>query len=76
MVWDYAKEKDLVIQAHKNEVQCLEMDYMGKVLVTAGRLGTLFRLYSPQTGEFIHEVRRSYENGTIRGLSFNLSCEL
>lgn len=64
------------IQAHENPIRNLDMDFYGKVLVTASDQGTKLRVWDVVTGEKLTEVRYSISNSIIKSLAIDLSTSM
>ncbi len=63
--------KKRVINAHANIIKCIKLNYKGDKLATASLKGTLIRIFSTETGEKLKELRRGYDNASIRSIDFD-----
>jgi len=54
-----------VIVAHENNIALLALNKDGSMLATASTKGTLIRLFNPETGDKLHELRRGSDEATI-----------
>jgi WD40 repeat protein len=59
------------IQAHKNSLAFISLNYDGKLLATASDKGTLIRLWNTITGDLIKEFRRGIDHVSITNIFFN-----
>jgi hypothetical protein len=64
------------IMAHENPIRNLDMDFYGKVLVTASDQGTKLRIWDVVTGEKLGEVRYSISASVIKSLAIDLSTSM
>jgi len=58
-------ESGIVIAAHTNAIAKLALNRDGSLLATTSIQGTLIRLFNPNTGEKLHELRRGTEQAEI-----------
>ncbi len=66
-------DRDLIIDAHSHEVECLEMDYHGTVIASASKKGTIIRVFKIKDGSVLQEFRRGIDNAKIMSLCFDVS---
>jgi WD40 repeat protein len=64
------------IMAHENPIRNLDMDFYGKVIVTASDQGTKLRIWDVVTGEKLGEVRYSISASIIKSLAIDLSTSM
>lgn len=62
--------KSTVIAAHKGRISALALSKEARMLATMSEKGTLIRLFNPESGEQLHELRRGSEPAIIHGLQF------
>ena len=67
------KEKSFntLIAAHESTISFLALNIEGTLLATASDKGTLIRIYSTETGDFLTELRRGTEKAEIYSICFN-----
>jgi len=68
---NYSQNKFFDIDAHNNEISCMEISFDGTKLATASSRGTLVRLFDTSTGTMMQEFRRGSQPALIRFISFN-----
>lgn len=59
------------IQAHKNEIDIMEVSNDGKYLITASTKGTLIRIFDIETGDLRKEMRRGCDPVKILNISLS-----
>jgi WD40 repeat protein len=60
-----------LIAAHESLIAFLALNNEGTLLATASDKGTLIRIYSTETGNFLSELRRGTEKAEIYSICFN-----
>lgn len=60
------------MQAHNNGIAAIAVSNDGKMLATASTNGTLIRIFSPETGQQLGELRRGSTPTQICDLTFDL----
>lgn len=68
-----SSDEPVIVNAHKNNVSCLELSNDGQYLVTASVYGTIIRLWDTKNGNFIEESRRGWTSASIIHFSFSPS---
>jgi len=77
IIKDYDNKKDgnfiiSEINAHKNEVIALVMNYDGTLIASASERGTVIKIFRTNDGSLLQELRRGSEPAEIYSLSFDL----
>mmetsp|Transcript_22953 Transcript_22953/g.22679 ORF Transcript_22953/g.22679 Transcript_22953/m.22679 type:complete len:194 (-) Transcript_22953:192-773(-) len=71
----YNEEKSVSIHAHGTAIMCLELNYNGTMLATASDKGTVIRIFKPDDGSLLQELRRGIDRAEIYCLSFHPSSQ-
>ena len=69
-VKNYDNKTEVNINAHKNNLICIQLNSNGNLLATASEKGTLIRIFNTKTKDLIKEFRRGSENAEIFSISF------
>ena len=70
----YKKDESTItntLEAHNSALSCMTLNYPGTLLATASEKGTLIRLYNPQTGDLLQEVRRGSDKAELYCLAID-----
>ena len=77
ILYNFSTRDSKKIQAHKNEIRMLQMDYGGRFIITSSTEGTLLRVYCTKTYAQIGEDKRyGFKNCLIRDISLSTKCDL
>lgn len=73
----YLKDKEEpeapnVIEAHTSNLAALALNYQGNILATASEKGTIIRLYNPQTGDLLIELRRGKDKVELYSIAIDM----
>ncbi|CAG9331261.1 WDR45B_2 [Blepharisma stoltei] len=71
----YSEEKTLLIRAHRASIMCLEFNSEATMLATASDRGTVIRIFKPDDGSLLQELRRGIDRAEIYCLNFHPSSE-
>jgi len=71
----YEKSFNTLIAAHESHISFLALNSDGTLLATASDKGTLIRIYSTETGNFLTELRRGTEKAEIYSICFNATSK-
>jgi hypothetical protein len=66
----------LLVEAHESELGALAVSRDGRLLASASERGTLIRVFSAVTGQFLQELRRGADRAIIYSLAFNPAATL
>lgn len=69
------KSFNTLIAAHESLIAFLALNNEGTLLATASDKGTLIRIYSTETGNFLSEFRRGTEKAEIYSICFNATSK-
>ncbi|SMN19247.1 similar to Saccharomyces cerevisiae YFR021W ATG18 Phosphoinositide binding protein required for vesicle formation in autophagy and the cytoplasm-to-vacuole targeting (Cvt) pathway [Maudiozyma saulgeensis] len=61
----------MVIEAHENRIQCIEINEDGSLIATASKLGTIIRIFNTINGTKIKEFRRGSYKSIIQSMKFS-----
>ena len=59
------------INAHKNEIIALVMNYDGSLIASASERGTIIKIFKSKDGSLLQELRRGTESAEIYSLAFD-----
>ncbi len=66
-------QKTQHIQAHKNMVEIIEINFKGNKLASSNEKGNLIKIFDINNGNLIHELRRGTEQAKIYDISFDIN---
>lgn len=80
IIKDYDNKKDgnfnvNCINAHKNEIIALVMNYDGSLIASASEKGTIIKIFKTKDGTLLQELRRGTEPAEIYSLVFNINSK-
>ena len=61
-----------LIPAHEGKLACLQFNQQGTILASASKNGTIIRLWVPNTGNLIRELRRGSNPARILSIAFHV----
>lgn len=64
-----------VLEAHNSSLSCLTLNYPGTLLATASEKGTIIRLYNPQTGDLLQELRRGSDKAELYSIAIDVKTK-
>lgn len=65
------EETSRVLECYDTDLGCLELNSEGTLLAVASDKGTLIRIYTTDTHEFIHQLRRGIDKAVIHSIAFH-----
>lgn len=75
-VKNLANDKQMVIDAHSHDIECIDMDYNGTVIASASKKGTIIRVFRLKDGSVLQEFRRGIDNAKIMSITLDVSGTL
>lgn len=61
---------DIVCDAHKSPIVCLQINSVGTFIATASETGTIIRIFDARSGQRVCEFRRGMKHASITSLVF------
>lgn len=75
-MFNLAKDRPMVIEAHSHDIECLEMDPTGTAIASASKKGTIIRVFRVKDGSVLQEYRRGIDNAKIMSLCFDMTGQM
>ena len=67
----YENNTTTFINAHKNAISFISLNFNGNLLASASEIGTLIRIFNTENGNLLQEIRRGFDKAIIFDITFS-----